>query len=331
MDRRTFATRLAFAGAAPLMVGKAATAKVAAHVVAAPLLASGAQTHHRTVDIDGLPIFYREAGPTNAPVVLLLHGWPSSSRMFRNLIPQLADRYHVYAPDYPGFGNSAAPSAIDFSYSFDQFGEIIEKFVQKMGIKRFALYNMDFGGPVGYRLMLREPHRVSALIVQNGPAYPEGGSGGWWGTLSQYWKDGSAESREKVRKEYLSVASFRDQYVVGVRDPSTIDPENWLVDHGLATRPGMEDVSLDMLYDIRRNVPVFAAARAYFRAVQPPTLIVSGRNDKIFPGENQQQYLGDLPHAEIHLTDSGHCALEDRGIEIAARMHDFLGRKLTTS
>lgn len=158
--------------------------------------------------------------------------------------------------------------------------------------------------------------------------YPEGGTGGWWGTLSQYWKDGTAKSREKVRQQYLTLASFRSQYVAGTKDPSTIDPENWTVDYDLAHRPGLEDVSLDMLYDIRNNVPVFAAARKYFLDNQPPTLVVSGANDPIFSGENQMQYKGDIPKAEVHLMDSGHCALEDKGPEIAALMGEFLDRTL---
>jgi pimeloyl-ACP methyl ester carboxylesterase len=286
---------------------------------------SKAETHYRTVEIDGLPIFYREAGPTDGPVVLLLHGWPSSSRMFRNLIPRLADRYRVIAPDYPGFGNSAAPDRNAFAYSFDHLGEVMEAFVQALHIERFALYVMDFGGPVGYRLMLKKPYRMTAMVVQNGPAYPEGGEGGFWGPIAAYWKSGSAEDRQKLR-QYLGQEAIKRQYTLGVRDPSLVDPDNWVIDAALIARPGMDDVSLDLLYDIRKNVSVFAAARQYFRDQQPPALIVSGGNDEIFSADNQRQYLGDLPNAEIHLQDTGHFALEDKGEEIASLMHDFLDR-----
>jgi pimeloyl-ACP methyl ester carboxylesterase len=175
--------------------------------------------------------------------------------------------------------------------------------------------------------MLKRPHRLTALVVQNGPAYPEGDEGGWWATLARYWEDGSAESRRESR-EYIRPESVKRQYLVGVSDPSLVDPDNWLVDHALMARPGMDEVSLDLLYDIRNNVPVFAAAREYFREKQPPTLIVSGANDEIFPGNNQKQYLGDLPNAELHLLDSGHFALEDKCLEIASLMNDFLSRTL---
>ena len=258
------------------------------------------RTQHRTIEINGLPIFYREAGPVDGPVVLLLHGWPSSSRMFRNLIPRLADRYRVIAPDYPGFGNSAAPSRSAFTYSFEHFGEVLEAFVQALHIESFALYVMDFGGPLGFRLMLKKPYRMTALVVQNTPAYPEGSKGGFWGPIAAYWKSGSAEDRNNLRP-YLGQQSIKRQYTLGVGDPSLIDPDNWVIDAALIARPGMDEVSLDLIYDIRNNVPVFAAARQYFRDQQPPTLIVSGANDEIFPGDNQKQYLNDLPKAELHL------------------------------
>jgi pimeloyl-ACP methyl ester carboxylesterase len=283
------------------------------------------ETHHRTVEIDGLTIFYREAGPADGPVVLLLDGWPSSSRMFRNLIPQLADRYRVIAPDYPGAGNSSAPDRSAFVYSFDHVSEIMDAFVKALHIEKFALYAMDFGGAVGYRLMLKKPYRMTAMVIQNAPAYPEGGEGGFWGPIAAYWKSGSAEDRSKVR-QYFSQESIKRQYTLGVRDPSLIDPDNWVIDAALIARLGLDEVSLDMLYDIRNNVPVFAAARQYFRERQPPTLIVSGANDEIFPGDNQKQYLRDLPKAELRLLDTGHFALEDKCSEIAALMHDFLDR-----
>jgi pimeloyl-ACP methyl ester carboxylesterase len=285
-----------------------------------------AQIHHRTVNVNGLKIFYREAGPANAPVILLLHGWPASSRMFKGLMPRLADRYRLVAPDYPGFGHSECPPREQFTYTFDHFGEVMEGFVEALGIKRFALYGHDFGGAVGYRLMLKKPYRMTALIVQNTPAYPEGGGeDDWWATLGRYWHEGTPEARERARS-YNDPVSVRAQYLYGVPDPTLVDPDNWLIDNALIARPGWQDISLDMLYDIRNNGPVFKAAQAYFREQQPPTLIVSGKNDEIFPGENQKLYLGDLPKAELHLFESGHFALEDRAPEIAELMRDFLGR-----
>jgi pimeloyl-ACP methyl ester carboxylesterase len=283
------------------------------------------KTFYRTIEIGGLPIFYREAGPVDGPVVLLLHGWPSSSRLFRNLIPLLADRYHVIAPDYPGFGNSAAPSRDVFAYTFDHLGEVMEAFVQALHIEKFALYVTDFGGPLGFRLMLQKPSRMTALVVQNTPAYPEGSEGRFWGPIAAYWKSGSAADRQKIRS-YLNEDSIKRQYTFGVRDPALIDPENWVIDATLIARPGMDEVSLDLLYDIRNNRAVFAAARQYFRDRQPPTLIVSGANDEIFPADNQRQYLIDLPKAELHLQDSGHCPLEDKVDEIGRLMHGFLDR-----
>ena len=284
--------------------------------------------HHRRVTVNGLSIFYREAGPSNAPIILLLHGWPASSRMFKGLMPGLADRYRLIAPDYPGFGHSECPPRSAFTYSFDSISTVMEGFLQQLAIERFALYAHDFGGAIGYRLMLKQPYRMTAFIAQNSPAYPEGGAGpDFWSTLARYWKSGSAEDRERARV-YNAPESIKAHYLHGVRDVTLIDPDNWLIDSALMARPGWQDISLDMLYDIRNNVPVFKAAREYFRTHQPPALIVSGKNDEIFPGKNQEQYLGDLPHAELHLQDSGHFALEDKAPQIAALLRDFLDRTL---
>jgi pimeloyl-ACP methyl ester carboxylesterase len=282
-------------------------------------------TYYRTVTIDNIPIFYREAGPEGAPVILLLHGWPSSSHMYRNLIPLLAGKYHVIAPDYPGFGHSGVPPRDQYDYSFDRMGEIVDALLHKLQIERFAMYIMDFGGPIGFRLMLKQPARVTAIITQNGPAYPDRGP--WWQDLIQYWKDGTPASRQKIR-EYFTPEAVRQQYVYGVRDVSRIDPDNWLIDTSLINRPGLDEIHLDMLYDIRKNVPLFKEVHEYFRSHRPPTLIVTGANDQIFPGDSMKNYLNDLPDAELHLLDTGHCALEDHCEEIASLMHDFLGRKL---
>lgn len=282
-------------------------------------------THYRCVQVGEVDMFYREAGPEEAPVVLLLHGWPSSSRMFRNLIPLLADRYRVIAPDYPGFGHSSVPDRLTFQYTFDHLAASVESLLQKLGIEQFAMYIHDFGGPIGFRLMLKKPKRLTALISQNGPAFPD--QGGWWDVLAKYWKSGSAEDRDKTRK-YLSLETLKRQYLVGTKDASLIDPDNWLVDYTLGTRPGLDEIQLDMLYDIQHNAPVFKAAQQYFVDQKPPTLIVTGANDEIFPGEYMERYKQYLPDAEVHLIDSGHFALEDSLNEIAPLVHEFLDRNL---
>ncbi|WP_263358623.1 alpha/beta fold hydrolase [Acidicapsa ligni] len=280
-------------------------------------------TYYRTAMIEGISVSYREAGQQGNPVILLLHGWPSSSRMYRNLIPLLANKYHVIAPDYPGFGHSGVPPRGEYNYSFDRMGEIVEALIEKLQIETFALYIMDFGAPIGFRLMLKKPGRVTALIAQNAPAYPSGSE--WFKVLAQYWKDGLPQSRQNARA-YLDPEAIKQHYLTGVRDVSRIDPDDWLIDTCLMNRPGLDEIHLDMLYDIRSNGPVFKAAQEYFRTHRPPTLIVTGANDVVFSGEYMKRYLADLPGAEFHLLDTGHFALEDHCDEIASLMRDFLER-----
>lgn len=283
-------------------------------------------TYYRTAMIDGVKLAYREAGPADAPVVLLLHGFPTSSRMFRNLIPKLATRYHVIAPDYPGFGQSDVPDRKSFKYSFDNFAKLIGGLTEKLGAERYALYVQDYGAPVGYRLALRHPDRVTALVVQNGNAYAEGLSP-FWTPIKAYWANPTTENRERLRGG-LTLAATKSQYVDGVADASRIDPENWLVDQALLDRPGVDQVMLDLFRDYGTNVALYSEFQAFFRHRKPPTLIAWGTNDAIFPAAGAQAYLKDLPHAEIHLLDSGHFALEDKGQEIAALMQDFLNRNI---
>jgi len=283
-------------------------------------------THHRSATVDGVDVFYRAAGPEDAPVLLLLHGFPSSSRMFRNLIPRLADAYRVIAPDYPGFGHSGVPDRAGFGYTFDHLAEVIDKLLDQLGIRQFAIYVMDFGAPVGYRLALRHPERLSAIIFQNAPLYPEEPRG-WWATLGQYWADGSAEHRDASRA-YLELDGLRAQYLFGVRDPSLVDPDNWVIDKALIDRPGVDEIMLDLLYDIRNNVPAFKAMQEFVRDRRPPTLVATGGNDEIFPEEIVRQILTDHPAAEYHALDTGHFALEDKADEIAGLMRDFLRRTL---
>lgn len=282
--------------------------------------------HYRSKSIAGVEIFYREAGPVDAPVLLLLHGFPSSSHMFRNLIPLLADRYHVIAPDYPGFGHSGVPDRAQFTYGFAAFADLVDSLMGTLGAERYALYVMDYGAPVGYRLALKHPERVTALVVQNGNAYEDGLSP-FWSPLKAYWADGSQANREALRAG-LTTEATRSQYVNGVADVSRIDPDTWLVDQALLDRPGVDEIMLDLFKDYASNIALYPQFHAFFREKKPPTLIVWGANDEIFPAAGARAYLRDLPKAELHLLNSGHFALEDKGAEIAVLMRDFLARSL---
>jgi pimeloyl-ACP methyl ester carboxylesterase len=283
-------------------------------------------THHRTVKVDGMNIFYREAGPADAPVVLLLHGFPTSSHMFRNLIPALADRYHVIAPDYPGYGQSDMPDRTRFAYTFDRIAEVVGALLDQLGVSRFAMYVMDYGAPVGWRLALEHPERVTGLIVQNGNAYEEGLKE-FWDPVRAYWADGSDASRQALRK-LVSLETTKFQYTDGVADVSRISPDNWVHDQALLDRAGNSDIQLDLVYDYRTNLPLYPAVQAYFRDYQPPTLIVWGKNDVIFPAAGAYPYQRDLPDVEFHLLDTGHFALEDKADEMVPLIRDFLGRKI---
>ncbi len=282
--------------------------------------------HHRHADVGGIDVFYREAGPASAPVVLLLHGFPTSSRMYRDLIPRLSDVYHVIAPDYPGFGHSAVPDRSAFGYTFDHLADVVDGLLDQLGVRAFAIYVMDFGAPVGFRLALRHPERLTAVIAQNAPLYPEEPKG-WWETLGRYWADGSQASREASRP-YLELEGLRNQYVYGVQDPTLIDPDGWVIDKALIDRPGVDEIMLDLLYDIRNNVPTFKAMQELLRERRPPTLVATGANDEIFPEEVVHQILGDHPGAEYHALPTGHFALEDKSTEIAALIRGFLPRAL---
>jgi pimeloyl-ACP methyl ester carboxylesterase len=283
-------------------------------------------THYRTATIDGVGIFYREAGPSTAPVVVLLHGFPTSSHMFRNLIPVLARRYHVVAPDYPGFGQSSVPDRNSFTYGFARYAALVDSLLRQLGATRYALYVQDYGAPVGYRLALAHPERVSALVIQSGNAYEEGFSD-FWKPIKAYWTDGSSTHREALRAG-LTLEATKSQYLGGVQDSSRIDPDNWVHDQALLDRPGVDEIMLDLFKDYASNVELYPRFQSFFRARQPPTLIVWGKNDIIFPAAGARAYLKDLPRAELHILDTGHFALEDKGNEIAALMMDFLGRAL---
>ena len=283
----------------------------------------GFNIRHKTIEVDGLEIFYREAGLDNAPTILLLHGFPTSSHMFRNLIPALSDKFHLVAPDYPGFGNSSMPNVDEFDYTFDHFAEIIESFIEKLGLKTYSLYVMDYGAPVGYRIAAKHPERVESLIVQNGNAYEEGLKE-FWDPIKAYWKEKSKENADVLKTSLLTIEATKWQYTNGVRNPETIAPENWFHDQYLIDRPGNKDIQLQMFYDYGSNPPLYPGWQAYFREYQPPTLIVWGKNDYIFPAEGAHPYKRDLKNVEFHLLDTGHFALEEDGDFIANRIRDFL-------
>jgi pimeloyl-ACP methyl ester carboxylesterase len=317
--------------AALAVSAKARDAETATHLStsAAPLEESS-PIHYRRVQIDDLDLFYREAGPPNAPVVLLLHGFPASSFMYRDLISQLADRFRVVAPDYPGFGYSAAPSAEDYAYTFDRLAEVIAKFTDRLGLDRYAIYMQDFGGPVGFRLATGRPEKVSALIVQNANAYDEGLPDSFWAPVRTLWKDPSPANFAKIRKAAISDSALEWNYTHGVKDPTQVNPDSWVLQRALVNRPGNKEIMLALLYDYRTNLGHYAKWQEYFRKHQPPMLIVWGKNDIIFPAAGAHAYLHDLPQAELHLLDTGHFALEDKVEEIARHMRDFLDRKLSS-
>ena len=286
------------------------------------------QVMHRTIKIDNLDIFYREAGPKDGPNVLLLHGFPTSSHMFRNLIPALAEKYHVIAPDYPGFGNSSAPSVNEFDYTFDNLAKVIEKFTEKVGLKKYSIYLMDYGAPVGFRLAVKHPERIQSLIVQNGNAYDEGLDNDFWKPIKSYWSDHSREKGDGLRS-LLTLDATKWQYTSGVRNVETISPETWGHVQPLLDRPGNQEIQLALFFSYGSNPPLYPKWQEYLRQHQPPTLIVWGKNDPIFPAAGAHPYKRDLKNLEFHLLDTGHFALEEDGAEIATLIRDFLDKQLT--
>jgi pimeloyl-ACP methyl ester carboxylesterase len=282
---------------------------------------------YRTVEVRGLKIFYREAGPPNAPVILLLHGFPSSSFMFRDLIPELAGEYHVIAPDYPGFGQSSFPDRKTFDYTFANLTNVIDGFLTVLKIDRYALYIQDYGSPLGLRLALLHPERVSALIVQNGNAYEEGLSAAW-DPLRVFWQDPTPERREAVRG-WLNAAGVRYQYLAGTpaTQQNAFSPDTWTLDWALLNRPGNIDAQLDLLYDYRTNVALYPEFQRFLRERRPPILIVWGKFDPFFTVEGARAYQRDVPAAEVRFFDTGHFALETHAPEIGRLMREFLKKK----
>lgn len=280
----------------------------------------------KTQQIDGLTIAYREAGDPANPTVLLLHGFPTSSHMFRNLIPELAERYHVIAPDYPGFGASDMPDAATYDYGFENNARIVTELLDAKGVDQYAVYLMDYGAPVGYRMFANDPERVSGFIIQNGNAYDEG-LREFWDPIKTYWANPSAENGDTLRA-FLTMDATKWQFTHGTQNPTAISPDNfWHVQY-LLDRPGNQEVQLEMFLDYGTNVAEYPKWQALFREHQPPTLLMWGKNDVIFPADGAYPYQRDLKDVEFHLLDTGHFALEEFGEEIASEMIDFLDRTM---
>lgn len=281
---------------------------------------------HRSVQVDGLSVFYREAGHTAAPSILLLHGFPSSSHMFRDLIPLLADRYHVVAPDLPGFGFTDVPVSTKYVYNFENLAKTIDAFTQALRLERYAIYGFDYGAPVGLRLALAHPERVTAIISQNGNAYEEGLSEGW-NPIQNYWKNPNAVNRAALR-EFLKPETTKWQYVYGVVEEARVAPESYTLDSALLARPGNDEIQLDLFLDYASNVALYPQFQAYFRSEQPPLLATWGKNDPFFLPPGAEAFKRDNRNAEVRFYDTGHFALETHAAEIAADIREFLDRKL---
>jgi len=304
---------------------------------------------YKTVTIENVNIFYREAGDPNRPTLLLLHGFPTSSHMFRELIPALADQYHLVAPDYPGYGYSSMPGVDEFDYSFDNIARLIEKFTDEIGLDRFSLYLMDYGAPIGFRIATSRPERIESLIIQNGNAYNEGIDNDFWEPIQAYWKDRKAVNQgldnnwwknvkaaynkpEMTNDEALSflvtLGATKWQYTNGVANPEAVSPDTWNHVQPLLDREGNQAIQLQMFYSYGSNPPLYPAWQEYLRTQQPPTLIVWGEKDEIFPAAGAEPYKRDLKDLEYHLLDTGHFALETHGQEIADLIRSFLKRKV---
>jgi pimeloyl-ACP methyl ester carboxylesterase len=282
---------------------------------------------YKTVEIDGISVFYRESGDPKSPKLVLLHGFPSSSHQYRNLMPALADRFHVVSPDYPGFGNSEMPDPAKFSYTFDNTASVIEKFLNKVGFARFGLYVQDYGGPVGFRIVGRHPEWLEWLIIQNTNAYEIGFTAAWDELRSNYWKTRSAESENAI-SAFLEPETVKAVYTTGHPDPELISPDNWSMDSHYLARPNAKRVQLDFFYDYRTNVELYAKWQTFLKKHQPKTIIFWGQGDIFFTPAGGEAYLKDLPEAEMHRLQSGHFAVEDHLTLISAKMKEFYDKKV---
>lgn len=280
---------------------------------------------YKTMKVDGLDIFYREAGSRDMPAIVLLHGFPASSHMFRNLIPMLADQFYLVAPDYPGFGNSSMPSVDEFEYSFKNLADVMDKFLQAKGLQKYSLYVFDYGAPVGFRIAYWHPERVESLIIQNGNAYNEG-LREFWEPIKAFWEARTPENEAALRK-FLTQEATRWQYTNGARDPEAISPDGWNMDTFFLNRPGNDRIQLELFYSYGTNPPQYPNWQGYFRKYQPPALIVWGKNDVIFPVEGAYPYRRDLKDVDFNLLDTGHFALEECCDVIAGHIRRFLAER----
>jgi pimeloyl-ACP methyl ester carboxylesterase len=285
------------------------------------------QVRYRRRVVDGVGIFYREAGDPSKPTVVLLHGFPSSSHMFRDLIPRLAGRYHVIAPDYPGFGYSDQPMTTHFEYTFDSIADLMDKFLHAVGVARYSIYMQDYGAPVGMRLFVNHPERIQAIITQNGNAYTEGLGGFWADTMEPYWKDRNPITEKKVRG-LLTLESTKYQYSVGVKDPEALSPDSYTFDQMTLDRLGNAEIQLALVYDYQNNVARYPQWHETLRKVKPPVLAVWGKNDPFFIPAGAEAFKRDVPDAEIHFVDTGHFALEEHAEPIAEHIVRFLSARI---
>jgi pimeloyl-ACP methyl ester carboxylesterase len=288
--------------------------------------AEAAQTFHKTMKVQNQDIFYREAGTEHKETIVLLHGFPTSSHMYRDLIPKLSDKYHVIAPDYPGFGNSSMPALDEFEYSFDNLAKITDAFLEKVGAEEYTMYVMDYGAPIGFRIAADHPERVKGLIIQNGNAYDEG-LRDFWTPIKAYWKDKTPANAKVLKDNLLTIGATEWQYTNGTRNKETISPDNWIVDQAKLDRPGNKAIQLELFYSYGTNPALYPEWQEYFRAHQPPTLLMWGKGDYIFPEEGAHPYKRDLKNLDFNILDTGHFALEEDGDVIAKHILKFMKKK----
>lgn len=297
-------------------------------VALTPFAAEAEQPRYGYETVDGIEIFYREAGDPANPAIVLLHGFPSSSHQYRTLLEDLSDDYYLIAPDYPGFGSSAFPSPVAYEYTFDNIAETVDQFLVQKGVDAFSMYIQDYGAPVGFRIATASPEKVQALIVQNGNAYEEGVDPETWKPVVHLWENGrDAAYEETLIENVFSVEGLRWQYTHGTRNPEGILPDNWLLDHQAMSRPGMHDVQIGLIYDYRNNVAKYPEWQAYMREYQPPALVVWAKNDAYFPVAGAEGYLRDLKDVDYNILNTGHFALEEDGELIAQRIRDFMSAR----
>jgi len=290
---------------------------------AAALESTSASTTYHRVTVDGVRLFYREAGPKGAPTIVLLHGFPSSSREFDSLIPLLAGRFHLVAPDFPGFGQSEAPPPSTYTYTFEQLAKTTNHFIEQLGIGKYSLYLHDYGGPVGFRIMVQHPERLQSLIVQNANAYQEG-LGAKWAGIARYWAD--PKGHPEVVDAFTSLAAAEQRHTLGTSHPERYNPDTWTDEFAHLSLPGQHEIQAQLLYDYQNNIASYPAWQAWLREHEPPTLVVWGRNDPSFIAKGAESFARDVPHAQIHLLDAGHFALDEQTDEIARLIIQFLSR-----